>query len=1421
MSGKGILPNFLNKLRGTTDVCVFVSTHAADQIEELAYRARGAASFEEFQQEFLNAEKLSKTFLDLICRWENCSRQEAYEFLQRIRVQTISEDFLASTIDYKLKTLVEGKPSNVSAELFKFALDSIHKELTAVEIWRYLESQGFKRLEWAKDPHVLASVEAANKRYLKPIADAAIANRIIPRPEVDEMINLLTSADDSKSVLVVGEAGAGKSGVIYQAASKLMEQGIPVLAFRVDRLEPKLLPENVGSDLGLPGSPAGVLAAVAKKRNCVLIVDQIDAVSLASGRNPQFFDCINEIIEQALMDPSIRLVLSCRKFDLENDQRLRRLQQNRNISTVAVDRLSDEVVKTVVSDVGLDSSKLSTHQLKLLSLPLHLSLFTEIATDLNADVLSFQTVNDLYDRFWNYKQNIIKERLGRPVKWVEVIDILADYMSEKQILSVPENKLDAFRDDAMSMASEHVLTRDETRYAFFHEGFFDYAFARRFAARGFSLLPLLLKNEQRLFRRAQVRQILAHSRADDFTCYLGELQHLLTSSEIRFHIKQVVLALLGNISDPTYEEWNLLAPLLNDKVLSRNVLRLLHGSVPWITRLDSCGVLSKWLYEADEEKIDQAVWLLNSVQKNFSERIVALVEPFLNASERWNSRLNMIMAWGELFASRRFFDLFLRLMDEGVLDNLRGPIAVNSDFWSLLYSLPEKNAECCCEIISHYLNRRLAISLLAGEANPFSVAIPDSQFDSRILLDSAQRSPYAFIHGILPFMLTVIKSNINKENGIPQMDKVWWYRSVGDSYSVSGNLLDAMEAALRSLAEKDVPAFTIIIEQLEPLEFETIQYLLIRAYSANGKEFADRAADYLCEKPYRLQTGYSSNSHWATRQLLEAITPFCSKEKLEKLESLILDYYSEWEKDAKGLYSRGNAQFTLLEGFAPDRRSARLTKRLDEWRRKFQKEKPEEPRPSKVFTVASPIPETALDKMTDEQWLRAIAKYDHEEMRTRSFDKVTGGSFQLSQVLENATKKEARRFIELALIFPDNAHPDYFNAILRGIMGADLDIEEVLPVCIKCHNLPGKPCGRWIHRPIAALAEKALPQEALEMVAWYATEDPDPEKEMWRTEASSGNFYYGGRILDAAINSVRGSACESIAKLIFANSNYITFFLPSIKKMVNDPSVAVRSCVAEVLTAVLSHDRQLAVSLFSELCQTEDILLGTRYVERFLYFAINTHFAVFKPMLELMIVSETPKVQTVGARQICLASLENEEARPNAMKCLEGTENLRIGAAQIFSANLRNAHFRIFCEESLLKLLNDESEKVQSEAAGCFDDFEGEQLLEYAGFLDKYLQSSSFKKGYYRLFLALEKSTADLLEITCRACERFVDSFGTEASDIRTGVAADAMKVSKLIVRVYSQATDKLLQKRCLDVIDKMMLVGMYGLDEAISSFDR
>jgi hypothetical protein len=118
---------------------------------------------------------------------------------------------------------------------------------------------------------------------------------------------------------------------------------------------------------------------------------------------------------------------------------------------------------------------------------------------------------------------------------------------------------DAFRDDAQAMTSANVLVRENEIYRFFHEGFFDYAFARRFIIRGGKVLDLLLhEGEQHLFRRAQVRQILAYLRVYDRDRYLAELQQVLNEPKVRSHIKKLIYDWMRTLPDPRQEEAEIL-----------------------------------------------------------------------------------------------------------------------------------------------------------------------------------------------------------------------------------------------------------------------------------------------------------------------------------------------------------------------------------------------------------------------------------------------------------------------------------------------------------------------------------------------------------------------------------------------------------------------------------------------------------------------------------------------------------------------------------------------------------------------------------------------------------------------------------------------------------------------------------------------
>lgn len=1426
---EGVLTNFLAKLHTDPMVhCVFVSAISAGQLAELAERARRSADWEEFNTEFIDTDQMRTDFELIRNSYSGLQKQATYELLKRVHVRTLDESSLRTIIESRASTLVEGEAATVVDVLAEFASDSIHQELTAFDIWNHLESRGYYRRRWDNDPHVITAVDEANQRYLNLLRNQAINRTVLPRQEVQTVREHLEKSSEKAGVLVTGEAGIGKSGVMLQVVEELLDSGIPVVALRADQLEFTPLPNDVGKQIGLPGSPANVLAAVAQGRHCVLAIDQLDALSLASGRNTNLFECIYEMVLQAQAHPQMSILLACRKFDLDHDPRLRQLSGSKGVAeTLVVERLRHETVREVVSRFNWDANSLNSKQLDLLSLPIHLKLLSELAENEETRALNFERAQDLYEQFWNNKRRIVEKRLDRQVQWTKVVYALCDYMHEHQTLSAPEVAVEDWYRDAEAMVSENVLDLDNKRFSFFHEGLFDYAYARRFARDAQSLLNLLANGEQHLFRRAQVRQILLYLRDAESYRYIADLEETLSSPDVRFHIKQAIFALLADLSKPVEEEWNVLSNFAGrdfSDPMTRHAWETVRRS-PWFQLVDCLGLVQQWLVDPDESFVDRAVSILNVVQREMPDRVADIVEPYVGKSEPWNSRLRHLALWGDWSQGRRYLELMLQLIDVGILDDVDGALAANSDFWLLLTELKSNRPSWGCEVVGHYLNRRRRLSLNLDQPNPFDFpngAVADSPFGETTLMELAGNAPKAFVREVLPFMQAIIKDCASQEPDGLLQDPIWSFRIFQSGYSIRAALLNAMETALSKLAVQQPDVYRSVIEPIRESPFETLQYLLIRSLAANGPLFADEGVNHLYKSPERLNIGYSSDTHWASKQLIESISPYSSDEKLKQLETLLLGYYSDWEKDVWGRRQFGYAQFTLLSGIIESRRSERVRKRLEEWRRKFGFQEPEPPTPTKSQRVQSPIPEDAAERMSDEHWLSAIRKHNIDcDSRTQD-GRYVGGALELSRVLEDKVKHEPGRFAKLVLKFPNQANPFYFEAVLRGITDTDVDFETILRVTERCHRIEGRPLGRFICDPIASSAQDDLPPEALDLVAWYATEDPDPQKETWRTQISPEKAHnFDEKILTNGINTNRGRAAEAMARLIENDDKRITYFQPALEKMVQDPSIAVRSCVAQTLLAVLRHDRDLAVEFFRQLCHTEDALLQTRFMERFLLFALQTHFQDLLPILERMVTSQLPGVASAGARQACLAALDLPEAAELAELCLSGSEAQRIGAAQVMAANVKTATYRSFCEEALIKLFNDCSDEVRSEAALCFSRFEGTQLEEFEHLIAQFVSSDAFQQNYTHLMMALEETSAKLPEVTLSACERFVDMAGLATSNVGTETAWDADTVAKLTLRIYQQSTEDTVRARSLNLIDRLMENSAYGINEALENFER
>ncbi len=837
----------------------------------------------------------------------------------------------------------------------------------------------------------------------------------------------------------------------------------------------------------------------------VLIVDQLDAVSTMSGRGSDAFDLVEQLLHEARgtrARVTIHTVVVCRAFDWEHDPRLRKLMPPGK-DPVEVTEFSVDEVKTILARADFDLGLFRSRQLELLRVPQNLLLFLEAGFE-KSHKPEFGSATDLFDRYWNEKRQAVAARVAQPVDyWMDVVDTLCDEMTANQQLSVPREKLDkippAYLDQ---LASEGVLTVAGNRYGFGHESFFDYCFARVFFRRSESLVSFLKESEQHLFRRAQVRQVLAYLRDHDADRYIRELGGLLADADVRTHIKDLAFAFLADVTEPTEQEWNIwngwIPPAIeaikdgarNSNELSVLAWRRFAGSPSWFADANQRGLIRTWLSSGSERLADMAVSYLTGHQRHSPDQVAAIMEPYAGRGGVWAQRLRSLVERAQHHASRRFFDFVLRLVANGTLDEARRPSGADGTFWRMFYNLGEERPEWVPELLADYLRRRLAVVRRGGDVvNERMIGYDD--YAGRLFAKSAASAPAEFVRRVLPPVLEIADLAVVGDER-PKRDTVWPTRIAtehprGDQACVMG-----LASALAAVASQETARLQDVVGDLRRRDTYIANYLLLSLYGGASARYADEAALLLCDEPWRFQCGFAGSSNWCAVELIRAIVPHCATSNRMLLERAIMGYTSRSEGTVDGLKYRqiGRARFNLLSAIPGELRSR-----------------------------------------------RANSHFDDAEVSSSLKLRVCGKAFAESRV----------------------------------------------------H------CGRAIADVLGAIGD-LLPERAIGMLDWLATEHDDPVKEAWREEAGGGQSYYNGDIHMNGINTARGRAAEAVQALILKDAAYVTRFRPTIERMIRDRSAAVLSCVAGTLRAVASRDPALGVSLFLRMNLDEERLLATRHV---------------------------------------------------------------------------------------------------------------------------------------------------------------------------------------------------------------------------------
>ena len=694
------------------------------------------------------------------------------------------------------------------------------------------------------------------------------------------------------------------------------------------------------------------------------------------------------------------------------------------------------------------------------------------------------------------------------------------------------------------------------------------------------------------------------------------------------------------------------------------------------------------------------------------------------------------------------------------------------------------------------------------------------EYGATQLIDGSSKSePQAFAEAVVPYLLAVMqKTSLERHLNALLRDHHFSLRlrSEAGLDNVDDALYNAAADALASWASTAPESVEPLLRTLAADEHDAAQALLFRALIAGATHFTDWAAELILEGGNRLESGYLSDSNWLSREVVEAIAPLVSEEVHTQLEDDLRDFRDPYEHGR----SFGYTAFKFLSALDRDRLSSMGKRRLAEYQRKFGVEVPPPPTGIISYTVGSPINAAATGKMSNRQWLRAMAKHDNDD---RDWGSSAGGARELSQMLQRRTAEDPLRFAGLAMHMTATTHEAYPSAILWGFGEATIPTDAqpaVFDAIRHIMSLGLTACDRWLGWAVRRVLDET-PLDLVEMVKDRALHAPDP-KDNSPVFTRQGDDRRGRDLRQNGINTARGSLAEELGDLLIhdADGERTAAVSAHLVALASDPVLSVRSCVAHTIAACLRHARPTACEAFERLIDTDDILLASDLIGHLMIYIGNVDPDRIDPVIDRMLESEDAEVKHAGGSMAAFAALQWE--RPQLMeRALAGDIEVRTGAALVCGARVDRAANSELVLATLRHLMHDDDDEIRKAVGRLVSHLRGHSLRPFASFLAELIASPSYVHSTPQMLITLQEAPDKVDDLVDLAAHRFLDLYGSDVADIRTGAAGDAHYISDLVVRGLAQTRDRKRVSALLDVLDRLIELGVYGVDRAIEHAER
>lgn len=984
---------------------------------------------------------------------------------------------------------------------------------------------------------------------------------------------------EDNALMFVGSAGCGKSVIIKQLYTTCNQLQIPILVIKADLKEASDF-EELSKQLNLSISILDLIDYMGTQLNKpIIVIDQLDSLSQYLSMDRKYIHCYIDLIRYIRKYNNINLIISCRKYDLQNDDVIRSIKASR---VIEVSPLTEGEIISITSILGIDYHALPANVKTLCGLPYNLHLISELHKE-SVDVTQLTTSLKIHQKIWEEK---IEKRFsgakGSKVK--ELVRLITARITKTSVMHIPKDPyLSEFLDVIRDLVSDSILVDNQGAVSFYHASLYDFCFARHFIRECTDLVEYVLKSDQGFFIRPQIKMILDYLRDLDIDKYIHYFTMLLGGENVRFHIKLLLIDQLGFRNELFSDE-----EIVSEYIFNSRPELVTH----FIDAISSPSWLNVFL------KNNRVLWCLtnanNDARVHLISKLSQLSDRFPKDIEhillQFSSHLNPAeIHWIVLRMSGQpssnVMDLLINTFNSIQTDDEYSP----DDLYKLIVRRdPKKGIDLLFSRIKDRIERE------DWDATSHRHDIPNYwEFEAikNCLKDSALQK--VVLSRSLEAIHTIIQKN--------KFDESPFYRDRG-FYSIENfesNLYQhwawftEIKASLCELVKTNSDIVKEIIDPYTQTLSHTVVSLLLQVYSNNVPVFIDeifklalmehvltdngRVGYYILSC---IESGFMLLNEDQQLELIQFVMRCPFEDEVYYLKKGIKENiakeiasvsFKEWFRRT------GYYRFRILSTIGEYNlsRYPEAISKLNVLTRKFGIFRNVLDTEPKGGVVGPPLESRAYQNMTTKQWLRSMklfnSDYDHHSSK-RGF--LKGGLIEHSRVFEAAVRENPDKFYNTVMIVSQTPAIDrqYLAAGIGGLVDNYKDIQQLKQLLFVSYKTDHFWCVHQIIKLAQSLLKQEHSTEVYRVIVFYVDQYCDQEIDSWE------KGYYGNSPLTAAINSTIGTAIWALLDCA-DYPEFVDDVFEVLERNVSKFSIASRVCLLHNMYGLIRSDKTRSYEL--------------------------------------------------------------------------------------------------------------------------------------------------------------------------------------------------------------------------------------------------